>query len=145
MKNCKHSSYERNTRDAVCYTSSRLSFIAFSDWLSTVIMKDTHICLAAKPHICLCFQIIRQLWSAVNGQWHFSHFTPPLSSSSFKIIYAFFFLIIKPQKTQRTCKWITHAEIHLGTNSHRWDDADSCGIWMKSKLVSETYCDAFTV
>lgn len=90
MKNCKHSSYERNTRDAVCYTSSRLSFIAFSDWLSTVIMKDTRICLAAKPHICLCFQIIRQLWSAVNGQRHFSHFTPPLSSSSFKIIYAFF-------------------------------------------------------
>lgn len=98
MKNCKHSSYERNTRDAVCYTSSRLSFIAFSDWLSTVIMKDTRICLAAKPHICLCFQIIRQLWSAVNGQRHFSHFTPPLSSFSFKIIYAFFSLSLNPKR-----------------------------------------------
>lgn len=73
----------------ILYSKTWLSHPALtSSWqYKTIFTADSQsISLAAKPPIYLCFQIIWQLWSAVNGQCHFSHFT-------FCFLFFFFFTL----------------------------------------------------
>lgn len=139
--NRQHSSDEINTSDAGIY--ARPSFIPSSNGL-----KDTCISLMAKPHICLCYQIIQQLWSAVNGLWHFSHFTPLLSSSFKNNLHVFSLSLTPkgPEDLQINHSWWNTSGDRQPPLRRSWF------MWRfgrnpNSSLVkcSETCCDAFAV
>lgn len=89
------------------YSKAYLSHQALtsSGQYKTIIMAESQsISPLAKPPIYLCFQIIRQLWLAVNGQWHFSHFTPPLSL--FFPSLSLFCPSLTLQEEPQNCVWI---------------------------------------